>query len=872
MDWIKHICLLALGCCFYTVALQAQDVNTYSPDFAQLDFENRQTFTIKEVRIVGAERRDDNAIKSITGLREGGTVTIPSEELMEAMKKLYRLRLFSDVEIALDSLDGQDVYLSIILQEQPVLSGYTFLNVKKGQQEKIIEKLGESLRIGGIVTANDKENGAQKIRQYYIDKGYLDARVFIEEVLDTIRDNSVKLNFRIDRGERIKIDDIVFRGNEALSDRRLRRLLKNTKRKKAFLKKSKFDEKQFEEDQKNIIDHYVKIGFSDAEIVSDSVWRDKDGQVNLQLTIDEGTQYKFGNITWKGNSIYSDEQLSAVLGINRGEIYSPELLTKRLEFSLDGRDVSSLYMDNGYLFFNVDPIQVAVRQDSIDLEMRMYEGPQATIDRVMIMGNTRTHDHVIRRVIRTKPGEKFSRSDMIRSQREIINLGYFDPETIQMTPKPNFERGTVDMEFVVEERPSDQLELSAGYGGFQGLIGTLGVTFNNFSIQNIRNRASWSPLPTGDGQRLSLRLQSNSRFFRSYNFSFTEPWLGGKKPNAFTVGAASSSFDNTSFGAGKLGITRIFAGLGTSLKFPDDFFVSTTTINIERINLDQFSNQFIVNDGNFKNFNISQTISRSSVANPLFPMSGSKISLTLQFTPPYSLFRKDNFWKLSDEEASELILRENLGRGVRNQLTGAAADQFIADIEESRKFEWLEYHKWRFDAEWYYNIVGKLVFMTSAKLGFLGSYNQAVGDIPFERFELGGDGLSNQNTGITGTDIIALRGYEVEDIDPNTRATGGGIIFNKYTAELRYPLSTNPNSTIYATFFLQGGNQWSSFREFNPFDMKRSVGVGLRVFLPMFGLLGFDYGFGLDKTIQNNPNPGLGALGKFSIILGFEPD
>jgi outer membrane protein insertion porin family len=347
--------------------------------------------------------------------------------------------------------------------------------------------------------------------------------------------------------------------------------------------------------------------------------------------------------------------------------------------------------------------------------------------------------------------------------------------------------------------------------------------------------------------------------------------LGGKKPNAFTIGGASSSFDNSSFGAGKLSITRLFAGLGTALKFPDDFFTSTTTLNIENINLENYFNQFLVSDGKFKNFNISQTFSRSSIANPMFPMGGSRISLLIQFTPPYSLFRKDNFWKLTEEERQSAINAEltTLGRRAADNFD---SDGFINDIEEARRFEYLEYHKWRFDAEWYYNITGKLVLMTSAKMGFLGKYNSNVGDVPFERFQVGGDGLSNQSASIQGTDIIALRGYEEEDVAPNNNRTGGGTIFNKFTTELRYPLSTNPNSTIYTGVFFQAGNQWSSFDDYNPFDLRRSVGLSVRVFLPMFGLLGFDYGFGLDKTISGNPNPGLGALGKFSIVLGFEPD
>lgn len=878
----KYILLVILS--LTGISLFGQnEANEISPEFASLDFENPTEYPIAKVTVAGTETRDVNAIKSITKLRKGENITIPSSGMRDGIKKLWKLGVFSDVSLTLDSLVNDSVHLTIHLVEQPILNKFIFKDQNRTRKEKLAELMEGILRVGGIPTDNNKRLAKKKVREYFVEKGFLDAEVFIKAYPDTIRKNSVNLIFEVDKKDRVKIDNVVFVGNEAFSDKKLRKALKNTKKKGTFLRKSKFVAEDYEEDKKTLINKYVNAGYSDASIVSDSFWRDENGRVQLKLNISEGVQYKYGNITWKGNSRYADEDLASVLGINKGEIFNPEQLEERLQFALDGRDVSSLYMDQGYLFFNIDPQQLAVRGDTIDMEMRIYEGPQATIDRVTIKGNDRTHEHVVRRVLRTKPGEKFSRSQIVRSQREISNLGYFDPETIQMNTPVNYERGTVDIEYIVEERPSDQLELSAGYGGFQGLIGTLGVTFNNFSFQNIRKKSSWSPLPTGDGQRLSLRYQSNSRFFKSFNFSFTEPWLGGKKPNAFTIGAATSSFDNSNFGAGKLNIRRFFIGLGTQLKWPDDFFTSTTTLNIENIVLDDFSRQFVVDDGNFRNFNISQTFTRSSIANNLFPMGGSRISLTVKFTPPYSLFRKDEFWKLTESEVTELHNDELLKLGIRQVetyfntpllneggLTQAQAN--VRDAEIARRFNFLEYHKWRFDAEWYFNPVGKLVFGASAKMGFLGNYNSGIGDVPFERFELGGDGLSNQNTGITGTDIIALRGYEVRDIDPNSRINGGGIIFNKFTAELRYPLSTNPNSTIYTLLFAQGGNQWNSFKEYNPFDMNRSVGVGLRVFLPMFGLLGFDYGFGIDKSSPESPNPSIGDIGKFSIILGFEPD
>lgn len=825
------------------------------------------TYEIGAISIEGSGSRDENAIKSIAGLREGGKVTIPGEEISKGIKALYKLRLFENVEIIQEKIEGDLIFIKIILKERPILSRYSFKGVKKGQMDDLSELVDEALTKGGIVTVNGKEIATQKIKDFYIEKGYFDTEVAIHEVKDEVKDNAVRLEFEIDINDRIKISDITFQGNRVLKGKKLRGIMKNTKRKGTFLRKSKFIEEKFVEDKERIIEHYNKMGYRDARIVKDTMWRDAENLLRIHFVLEEGEQYHFRNITWKGNSIYTDEQLSAVLGINEGEIFNRELLDKRLSFSLDGRDISSLYLDQGYLFFDIKPTEISVDNHDIDIEMRISEGPQATIDKVIIQGNDRTNEHVIRREIRTRPGEKFSRSDIIRSQRQIINLGYFNPENLDINTPVNQQRGTVDIEYTVEERPSDQLELSAGYGGFSGLIGTLGVTFNNFSTRNITDKSAWSPLPQGDGQKLSLRVQSNSRFYRSANFSFTEPWLGGRKPNSFSVGGALSSFDNTTFGGGALTITRLFVGLGTQLKFPDDFFVSSSVLNMETINLDNYPNQFLVDNGNFKNFNIKQTISRSSVNEPLFPRRGSKISLSVQLTPPYSLFRKDNFWLMSEEEKSTAIRQENEKRGFLNQLNAEQEANHISNIEQSRKFSLLEYHKWRFDAEWYFNLVGNLVMMTSAKLGFLGSYNSAIGAVPFERYEYGGDGLSNQNVGITGMDIVSMRGYDTDDFAVNNN--GGGTIFNKYTVELRYPLSTNPNSTIYMHGFLQAGNVWQGFDNFNPFELKRSVGAGMRVFLPMFGLLGFDYGFGIDKNI---PIGSSASYSKFSIILGFEPD
>lgn len=841
-----------------------------------LNYVEKNEYEIGSIAVAGAPDRDRNAIKSIAGLKEGNKIKIPGLEITKAVKALMKLRLFDDVQIIQNKVDGDIVHITIVLVERPTLARYSYKGVKKSEHDDLNEIVKNILNKGGIVTDAAKNLAMRKIEKHYQDKGKLDAKVKIKEIADEQKANSIRLVFDIKPGEKVKVGNIVHVGNKEASGRKLRKKMKNTKKKGTLFKKSKYIAEDYEEDKESIIAYYNSLGFRDARVKSDSIWRDAEGQIQIQMNIHEGNRYYFRDISWKGNSLYTDEQLETILGIAKGDSYDPELLQNRLTYSLDGRDVSSLYMDDGYLFFDIKPTEVSVTNDSIDIEMRIYEGPQATINDVQILGNDRTHESVVRRTVRTRPGKKFSRSDIIRSQREVVNLGYFNPETMDIQTPVNPQRGTVDIIYQLEERPSDQLELSAGYGGQSGLIGTLGVTFNNFSLQNVKNKETWSPLPQGDGQKLSLRIQSNSRFFRSYNFSFTEPWLGGKKPNSLTVGAVHSAIDYSQFGQGALNITRVFAGLGRQLKWPDDFFSSSTTINLENIKLDNYLNSVFqveddrgvfvrIRDGSFKNFSITQTFSRSSVADPLYPRRGSRVSLSVQFTPPYSLFRGNDFAKLTEDEKADIIEVRNEERGSVNPLTDAEAANVISSAENARKFEYLEYHKWKFSSEWYFNIVDKLVLSANIKMGFLGGYGDQ-GIPPFERFQLGGDGLSNQNQALTGTEIISLRGYDANEINGNRPAA----IYDKFTLELRYPLSLNPSSTIYGKIFAQGGNAWDNYQDFNPFDMNRSFGGGLRVFLPMFGLLGFDYGIGFDRNLPAGTK--LTEYARFNIVLGFEPE
>ncbi len=861
---------------FHIIALLSVNTVIAQEGYNLYDYSVKKEYEIGGVAIEGAGTRDKNAIKSITGLREGNKITIPGTDIPKAVKALMKLRLFENVEIYQDSVAGDVVFLKINIIEKSTLSKYFFTGVKTSQHEELNDIVKDIVTKEGIVTEDQLEHCESKIKEFYIEKGKLDVDVEIKQTRDPNKLTGTVLEFAIKPGDRVKIESISFDGNKNFSDRKLRKQLKKTKQKGTIFKKTKYIAKEYEEDKENLIKFYNKNGYKNARIESDTLYREsKSGDIVLGLKIFEGNVFHIRDIKWKGNTIYTTEQLANILGIGKGDVYNPELLENRLRFSQDGRDISSLFLDEGYLGFNIDPVEISVENDSIDLEMRIYEGPQFTIENVVIKGNDRTNENVIRRELRTKPGQKFSRSQIIRSNREIINLGYFNPENVDIQTPVNQARGTVDIVYKVEERSSDQLELSAGYGGFSGLIGTLGVTFNNFSIKNIKDRSTWSPLPQGDGQKLSVRVQSNSRFFRSYNFSFTEPWLGGKKPQSFSVGAVASIIDQSTLGAGKLSITRLFAGIGSQMKWPDDFFSQNTTLNIENIALDNYNSgsAFFVDNtaitsGNFKNIYFKHTISRSSISDPLFPRNGSRVTLAFQFTPPYSLFRKIPTKDITDAEREAIrneLIEEN---GPAIPPTEALIDQRAEGVKLAKRYEFLEYHKWNLNAEWYFNLIGKLVFTTNMKFGFLGSYTNKLGSPPVERFEIGGDGLTNQNSNqLTGRTILALRGYEVGDFQNNRQ---GASVFSKYTMELRYPISLNPNSTIYTTAFLQGGNSWNSFKEFRPFDLKRSAGMGLRVFLPMFGLLGADYGFGFDKNLPAGTK--FSGYGKFSVVIGFEPE
>ncbi len=896
-----------LGAASFAQETDTSRVTSVDPDLLTIGAAKvPKEYTIRTIKISGISTLDTAIVQSISGLQVGDKVMLPGgEAFSRAITNLWKQKLFANVKVFITAIEAGNVDLEIQVQERPRLANFKFIGVTKGQAEELQGKI--NLAKSTIITENTKRNATDIIKKFFAEKGFLNAKVRIDEAVDRALANSRSLTFYIDKGEKVRISDVVFYDNEEVSTSTLKKQLSDTKEKsrlrfkaeeiaqvysaiarptlgeyinnygflypsktKSFLDPyfrfrpftgAKFNRSKYEDNKDKVLNYYNSLGYRDAQIVADTQTLNTEGnRMQVHIKVSEGRKYYFGNITWKGNTKYPDSLLSTILNIQKGDIYNIDLLNKRLgkAISPEGGDISGLYMDDGYLFFQTEPVETSVYNDTIDYEIRVREGTQARIRNIYITGNDKTKDYVIRRELRTVPGNLFSRSDLIRSQRELGALNFFNQEKINPNVVPNQDDGTVDITWELEEKSSDQLELSAGFGGGIGFTGTLGVTFNNFSLKNILKKEAWDPLPMGDGQKLSIRYQSNGRAFRSYNFSFTEPWLGGKKRNSLTFGVSSSKFSNAyDYSTGRfdkarsdtnyLKTTSVFVSLGKQLKWPDDFFSLVYSLNYTRYDLQNYPIFQGLNSGVSNNVSLRIGLQRSSVFDPTFPRSGSNFSATVQFTPPYSLFNKD-----------------------------------VARSENPYKNP--EYHKWRFTSEWFVPL-GKpggadknrqFVLKLAAKYGFIGRYSKKLDISPFERFQLGGDGLTNNN-GILGYDIIALRGYPVFDVsDPainnpdQTSANRFFTIFNKYSMELRYPLVTNPGSTIYALTFFDAANGWFSFKDYNPFKLRRSAGVGMRFFLPMFGLLGFDYGIGLDRISPGNQ--GLKNSARFTFMLGQEPE
>jgi outer membrane protein insertion porin family len=805
---------------------------SFSQNKIDIDYSLPKKYNIAGIKVQGNGFISSRLVIAYSGLSIGSKITIPGEDVQEAIRKLWSKKLFGDVAVLIEEVKGKDIYLIIEVKTRPTLSRYTITGVSKSDVEKLREKL--PLRRQERVTNQLLQNVENKIKDFYVEKGYYDPDIEIIQKADTtFGNNSILLEINVDKKSKIKIKDVIIEGNTEIADNKIKRLLKKTKDNSLFnvFRSSKFIEDQYEEDKQSVIGYYNSLGYRDFKIVHDSVVYKKDDYIIVKLLVDEGSKYYFRKISWTGNTKYDKEILKQVLGIKNGDIYNPLLLQQKLNMSPDGLDIASLYMDNGYLFFNVTPVEVLVDNDSIDVEIRIFEGPQATIGNVTISGNDRTSDHVILREMRTRPGYIFSRSDIIRTQRELLSLGYFDQEQMNVIPKPDPQSGTVDLEYKVVEKPSDQLQVQGGWGAGQ-FVGSVGFVFSNFSAKKILKLNEWSPLPSGDGQRLSFRFQSNAIYFSSVNFSFTEPWFGGKKPNSFTV-SMYSSIQSNGIRRGEAGrqdirITGVTVGLGKRLKWPDDFFTLYNAVSYQRYDLNNYNFEFSFDNGYSNNFNFQHVLSRNSINAPIYPRSGSNLSFSLQWTPPFSLFSDIDYKNASEQE----------------------------------RFRWMEYHKWKFNASYFLAIVGDLVINPKMEFGFLGLYNRDVGMTPFERFYVGGDGLSGFN--LDGRELIALRGYENNSLTAENATEIGATIYNKYTLELRYPLTLNPSATVYGIAFAEAGNSWLRFDEFNPFDIYRSLGVGVRIFMPMFGLLGFDWGYGFDE-VPGNP---AANKGQFHISIG----
>jgi outer membrane protein insertion porin family len=785
-------------------------------------------YEVAGITVSGAQDLDPNVVIMLTNIRVGDNIQFPDPKISDAIRTLWRQQLFENITFSVVNKSGRKVYLDIRLQELPKMSKYFITGVKKSWKDDIREEL--DLRAGKVVNENLVVMSRNKIQAYFREKGYLNATVDITQERDSSFNNAVILGFRVKPGSRVKIGEIVFVGNESVSDKVLLKAMKNTKMKgKAIFKVSKLRKKEYSEDMRALVAKYNSMGYRDARIIRDTNYRIDEELINIEITLEEGRKYYFGDITFVGNTKYDTPLLRSILKINRGDIYDSQHLNERVSFDPNGNDVASIYLNNGYLFSQVVPIEKNVQNDTIDIEVRIQEGRQATIRKVSITGNERTNDHVIYREVRTRPGDLFSKAMIQRTIRELSQLGYFDQTQIGVNPVPDPQTGTVDLEYTVVEKSTSQLELQGGWGANR-VVGTLGLNFNNFSAKNVGNKRAWQPLPTGDGQTINIRAQSNGLYFQSYNASFTEPWLGGKKPNSFTGtiyhNVQSNGVQASDPNRQSLLITGINFGLGQRLKWPDDYFTLYQGLEFRRFNLNNFPTGFLnYNKGISNNVNYKFTLGRNNTDVPIFPTRGSQISFAAELTPPFSLLRDDIDYKsLSSEE----------------------------------RFKLVEYHKWKLNADWFAPITSKFVIRTHGEFGYLGSYNKDLGLPPFERFYVGGDGLANFV--IDGREIIGLRGYTNNSITPG----GGGALYNKYVFEMRYIIANNPSAQVFPLIFMEAGNNYDNFWDYRAFNLKRSAGAGLRIYMPMFGLMGVDVAYGFDPE----PNGATASGWQTHFIIG----
>ncbi|MDB4173656.1 outer membrane protein assembly factor BamA [Bacteroidia bacterium] len=830
---MKNIFLILLALCTLSSNAQLQD-NT-NPVI--IDYDEPQKYEIGGIEVSGNTFTPDNIIVLVAGLTKGQSITIPGDDISLAIDKLWKQQRFSDIEIGILKTEGSKIFLNIHVKERPRLSKYSIKGLKKAETNNVRDEI--SLTKNQLITEDLVNATRREIKEYFHEKGYYTVNTTFKQEEDPEKPNYQILRIDINRGKKVKLQDIVFVGNDNVEDKKLRKLLKPKRKYKKLnlFASSKFVTETYKETKPAILQTYSSLGYRDASLLYDSVIQVAEDRVVLKIGIKEGIKYYFRDIKWTGNTKYRTSLLDTLLGIKRGDVYDQSKLESKLFMSENGFDISSLYMDDGYLFFNVNPVEILVEGDSIDLEMRIYEGKQATVSRVTVVGNDKTSDFVALRVIRTRPGDKFSRSDIQRSMRELAQLGFFDPEGLDVNPVPNPQNGTVDIEYRVTEKPSDQIEASGGWGGFGGFVGTLGLTLNNFSSRKMFEKGGWNPIPAGDGQKLSIRAQSNGPQFQGYNFSFTEPWLGGKKPNSLSVSLFHNVQSTFSFESDRPKFTTSGAtiGFGKQLKFPDDYFSFQSSVTYQRYGLNNWANfgsaELGFTNGVANNLSFTNVLARNSTNHPIYPTEGSSFSASVQMTPPFSLLSNNK-------------------------------DFTSPDLSAQDRFKWIELVKTKFSGQWFLGIgQGKrqLVVSPAYRFGAVSPWNKDVGYSPFELFRVGGSGLSNFV--LYGTDIISQRGYDEGRVSDPVAGQQGLPIYTKYTLEVRYPLTVGQSSTIYAQTFLEAGNAYRSFEEFNPFNVRRAGGVGVRLFLPMFGLLGVDYAWAMDPLPQEQG-------GQFHFFIG----
>ncbi len=817
---------------FASVELSAQVTPNQETTAAQ---NQPSSYILKDIVVDGVKKYTPAQILRFTGLSKGEVVDIPGQKISSAVKKLWETESFSEVEVYVEDVEGQSVVLKFYLQDLMELGEVKFVGkgVGKSKNEKLIKD--NNLKPGTKITNDLVSSLKNKIPQEYVKKGFADAKITIQDKINANDPNLVDWTIEVAKGKKVKIAKIEFEGNDQVSDAKLRKKgFKETKQKrfgiKGILKPSKFIKDKYEEDKINLISYYNSLGFRDARIVSDSVWRNDKG-FNINVKLNEGKKYYIGDVNFIGNTSYSTEVLQKLLGYRKGEIYDAVGFNKKVGEDggkEDDTDIKSLYLNNGYLFSTVVPVEKAVRGDSIDIEIRIKEGEKATWNRVTWSGNTTTHDHVILRSLRTKPGNLFSKLDIKRTYFDLAGMQFFDPQQIGQDIQPNQQDNTVDVHWTLVEKGSSQVQLQAGYGG-NSFIGTLGLTFNNFSLRNFLKLKDFKPVPQGDGQMLSVQAQAG-QYFKNYSLSFTEPWLFGNRPTALSVSLNQSmvNYKDYTGSSQKLNIFSASAGLNRLLNWPDNYFSLYTGISFQSYNFKNYPFQFgstTVSNGNANNFSFNVGLSRNSAGyDPIFPTTGSNIEATIKFTPPYSLFQNKDYTSMTPQE----------------------------------KYRWMEFYKIKFKADAYNEVIGKLVLRSTAEMGFLDGYNKDLGAPPFERFYVGGTGLFGGR--FDGRELVPLRGYEnasteggsATDITP----IGGGTIYSRYAAELRYPISMNQTAKIFALTFAEAGNTWNNYSSFNPFQLKRSVGVGIRVYMGAFGLIGFDFAYGFDKTIGGSEPSG----------------